>query len=204
MGGENETRAPPKRKGDWFRTIWLWFNCIIWCILTGIPGILCILLVPFIGLSAAQKLTWRCSVVFFKIVLWAAGCPYSVSGLENLDLKKSYFFASNHESVFDVPLLFSALPFWLISVAKKSLSYIPIFGWAVACGGTVFIDRKNTEKAILSMKKAEESLRKRPRSVLVVSRFGLPWNFTKRLMILHDIIKHPNPNFLALTVSGGN
>ncbi len=108
-------------------------------------------------------------MVFFKIVLWAAGCPYTVSGLENLDLKKSYFFASNHESVFYVPLLFSALPFWLISVAKKSLSYIPVFGWAVACGGTVFIDRKNTDKAILSMKKAEESLRRRPRSVLVVS-----------------------------------
>jgi hypothetical protein len=121
MSAENETRAPPKRKGDWFRTTWLWFNCIIWCILTGVPGILCILLVPFIGLSAAQKLTWRCSVVFFKIVLWAAGCPYTVSGLENLDLKKSYFFASNHESVFDVPLLFSALPFWLISVIRPLL-----------------------------------------------------------------------------------
>ena len=166
-------RPASKRKGNIWRTGWLWINCIIWCILTGIPGILCILLVPFIGLSAAQKLTWRCSVVFFRIVLWSAGCPYTVSGLEQLDLKRSYFFASNHESVFDVPLLFAALPFWLISVAKKSLSYIPIFGWAVACGGTVFIDRKNTDKAIQSMKDAELSLRKRPRSVLVVSMIFL-------------------------------
>ena len=169
MDGNRAEKKPTKGKGNLPRTIWLWFNCIIWCILTGVPAILCILFVPFVGLSAAQKMTWRCSVVFFRVVLWAAGCPYTVSGLENLDIKRSYFFASNHESVFDVPLLFAALPFWLISVAKKSLSYIPIFSWAVACGGTVFIDRKNTDRAIQAKKAAEESLRKRPRSVLVVS-----------------------------------
>ena len=37
----------------------------------------------------------------------------------------------------------------------------------------MFIDRKNTDKAIQSMKDAELSLRKRPRSVLVVSMIFL-------------------------------
>jgi len=129
-------------------------------------------------------------VCFFRILLWAAGCSYTVRppprdppcaatashvplqtppspcraawvaprprrtkycarqvvGMENLDENQTYFFCSNHESHFDVPLIFSTLPFWLISIAKKSLMYIPIFGWAVAAGGTVWIDRKNTEK----------------------------------------------------------
>jgi 1-acyl-sn-glycerol-3-phosphate acyltransferase len=72
-----------------------------------------------------------------------------VLGLENLEADKTYFIASNHESHFDVPLIFGTLPFWLISVAKQSLAYIPVFGWAVAAGGTVWIDRKNTGKVAL-------------------------------------------------------
>ena len=59
---------------------------------------------------------------------------------------------------------FAALPFWLISIAKKSLRMVPVFGWAVAAGGTVRIDRKNHAADMKSMKVAEESLRKRPRS----------------------------------------
>ena len=109
-------------------------------------------------------MTWRCSTVFFKIVLWASGCPYTVQGLENLDPDANYFFACNHESLWDVPLVFAVTPFWLISIAKKSLRLVPVFGWAVAAGGTVWIDRKNHEADMKSMQTAEQSLRKRPRS----------------------------------------
>ena len=88
--------------------------------------------------------------------------------MDNLDQSENYFFASNHESHFDVCLIFSTLPFWLISVAKKSLLYVPIFGWAVAAGGTVWIDRKNTKNAVSSMTSAAKSLTKRPgRNVIV-------------------------------------
>merc|ERR1711966_381753 len=97
--------------GSILRTLWVWFIIAIWCPLTGIPAILCILLAPFIGLSNAQRLTWRCAVVFFRLVLWSSNCPYTVIGLENLDPNGNYFFASNHESLWDVPLLFSILPY---------------------------------------------------------------------------------------------
>jgi hypothetical protein len=33
----------------------------------------------------AQRFTWRCACVYFRIVLWSSGCPYSVVGLEHLD-----------------------------------------------------------------------------------------------------------------------
>jgi len=139
---------------------------LIWCPLTGIPAMLVILLTPFLGLSKCQRLCWRCSTIFFKIVLWSSGCAYTVEGLEQLDPEGNYFFACNHESLWDVPLVFAALPFWLISIAKKSLRLVPVFGWAVAAGGTVWIDRKNHAADMKSMQVAEESLRKRPRSRL--------------------------------------
>lgn len=149
------------------RSFWVFLVALIWCPLTGIPAMLAILLTPFLGLSKCQRMTWRCSTVFFKIVLWASGCPYTVQGLENLDPDANYFFACNHESLWDVPLVFAVTPFWLISIAKKSLRLVPVFGWAVAAGGTVWIDRKNHEADMKSMQTAEQSLRKRPRSVLI-------------------------------------
>jgi len=153
--------------GSIFRTLWVWLNILIWTLLCGIPAMLCILLVPFLGLSGAQRLTWRCAVVFFRLVLWSSNCPYTVTGLENVDPDGNYFFAANHESLWDVPLLFSVLPYWLIAVAKKSIAMVPIFGWAVAAGGTVWVDRKNSASAKKTMDEAEKSLRARPRSVLV-------------------------------------
>jgi len=151
---------------SYLRSVWVMLMCAIWCPLTGIPAMLVILLTPFLGLSKCQRLCWRCSTIFFKIVLWSSGCPYTVEGLEQLDPDSNYFFAANHESLWDVPLIFAAMPFWLISIAKKSLRLVPVFGWAVAAGGTVWIDRKNHTADMESMKKAEDSLRKRPRSGL--------------------------------------
>jgi len=170
MVGKNSSDADKARgvgNPSYLRSAWVILMCILWVPLTGIPAMLAILLTPFLGLSQCQRITWRCAVVFFKLVLWSSGCPYTVEGLEQLDPNGNYFFACNHESLWDVPLVFAAIPFWLISIAKKSLRLVPVFGWAVAAGGTVWIDRKNHAADMKSMKIAEESLRKRPRSVLI-------------------------------------
>jgi hypothetical protein len=58
------------------------------------------------------------------------GCKCEARGLEKLDLKQHYVLASNHESLTDTALIYSMLPKrHLISVSKKELSYIPVFGW---------------------------------------------------------------------------
>ena len=69
------------------------------------------------GLSKCQRLCWRCATIYFKIVLWSSGCPYTVEGLEQLDPNGNYFFASNHESLWDVPLIFAGFPPRLTNVS---------------------------------------------------------------------------------------
>ena len=41
--------------------------------------------------------------------------------LEHLDPGRSYVFAANHQSIYDIPILFASLPFQLRIVAKASL-----------------------------------------------------------------------------------
>jgi 1-acyl-sn-glycerol-3-phosphate acyltransferase len=105
--------------------------------------------------------------VYFKIILWASAVSLEIIGLENLDAQVHYVFASNHVAWFDVPVIFSALPFWMIPVSKVSIAYIPIFGWLVRLAGTILVERDNHTKCVESMNNGFGSLRERPKSVLL-------------------------------------
>ncbi len=43
---------------------------------------------------------------------------------------------------------------------------IPVFGWAMALGGHIFIDRADREKAIASLKRAEDKIRQGAKVIL--------------------------------------
>jgi len=105
--------------------------------------------------------------IWSKILLWVGGIHYQVKGLEHLDRQKQYVFAGNHESAFDIPLAFAALPFQLVPVAKKELRKIPFFGWGMIMARHIFIDRQNHKKAMESLAKARRSLKRNPRSLLL-------------------------------------
>ena len=64
-------------------------------------------------------------------------------------------FASNHQSALDIPVQVACLPPHTVFIAKKELSCLPIFGWAAALAGTLFVDRaKGTQnKALKQVKK---------------------------------------------------
>jgi len=54
---------------------------------------------------------------------------------------------ANHQSLFDIPALLAAIPGQSRFVAKSSLFKIPIFGWAMALGGFIPVDRKDRSTA---------------------------------------------------------
>ena len=64
-----------------------------------------------------------------------------VSGLEQLDPARSYVFASNHQSIYDIPILFASLPFQLRIIAKDSLGRFPFLGWHLGATGHLLVDR---------------------------------------------------------------
>jgi 1-acyl-sn-glycerol-3-phosphate acyltransferase len=82
-----------------------------------------------------------------------------VSGLEKLNSRASYVFVSNHLSHLDTPAVAVSVPHTLRFVAKKSLSRIPIFGWATKLGRMIFIDRADSEGAIETLNRAVAGLR---------------------------------------------
>tara|TARA_B100001250_G_scaffold244830_1_gene210504 strand:+ start:192 stop:899 length:708 start_codon:yes stop_codon:yes gene_type:complete len=144
------------------RYIWIIFNTVFWTTFLGLIGVI----ISFFESKKGQALG-RCARIWAKLILFLGGIKYSVKNLENLDKKSSYFFAGNHASGFDILLAFAGLPFWIISIAKIELRSIYILGFVMKTARHIFIDRKNHDKAMSSLKKAKISLLKVPRSILL-------------------------------------
>ena len=59
----------------------------------------------------------------------------------------------------DIWAVFIAVPASFRFIAKKQLSYIPLFGWAMSAGRFIFIDRQNPLAARRSMDEAARRIR---------------------------------------------
>jgi 1-acyl-sn-glycerol-3-phosphate acyltransferase len=80
-------------------------------------------------------------------------------GFDNFDPSCPYVVMSNHQSVFDIAALLKTLPMSFRFVAKRELTRIPLFGWALALGGHIIIDRGRRERAVHSLEQAARRIR---------------------------------------------
>jgi 1-acyl-sn-glycerol-3-phosphate acyltransferase len=81
-------------------------------------------------------------------------------GEENVEPEKTYLFMSNHESLFDIPLLEAYVPAFVRGVEALRQFKWPVYGWAIRRAGNIPIDRKNIHASIKSMKVTEKTLKK--------------------------------------------
>ncbi|MCH2108932.1 MAG: 1-acyl-sn-glycerol-3-phosphate acyltransferase [Polyangiaceae bacterium] len=79
----------------------------------------------------------------------------------------SAIIVSNHLSLYDIPVIYSALPLSLRMAAKKSIFKIPIWGSALRAAGFVSIDRKSPEKARANLQLAGATIRDRQISLYI-------------------------------------
>lgn len=90
--------------------------------------------------------------------LWVAGARVDVMRLPALP-DGPLIFACNHESALDIWALVAKLPRTVRFIAKRELFRIPIFGWYLAIGGHIPVDRQNHTRAIASLRRAGATVR---------------------------------------------
>jgi 1-acyl-sn-glycerol-3-phosphate acyltransferase len=81
-----------------------------------------------------------------------------VGGVENAPGGPAVY-AANHASALDILVVFGHLPIDFRIVYKKSLSLVPLVGWAIRLGGHVPIDRSNPFRARRSLEAAARRIR---------------------------------------------
>jgi 1-acyl-sn-glycerol-3-phosphate acyltransferase len=88
-----------------------------------------------------------CARTWSWLILKTTGVRVVVDGLERVTPGTTYVFVSNHQSIYDTPVIFASLPFQLRIIAKTSLARFPVLGWHLRRGGHLFVDRQHPDRA---------------------------------------------------------
>ena len=82
----------------------------------------------------------------------------TVIGREHIVKKQSYVIVANHQSSFDIFVLWGFLGIDTRWVMKKELRNVPLFGLAGKLGGNIYIDRSDKKGAYERLKEARKIL----------------------------------------------
>ncbi|APE06867.1 1-acyl-sn-glycerol-3-phosphate acyltransferase [Alteromonas sp. MB-3u-76] len=113
---------------------------------------------------------------FHKDNVQAAGALYSqmakIVGLKVIvrrdpavKLNEPYVFIANHQNSFDIMTICKAALPGVVTIGKKSLKWIPIFGQIYWLSGNIMIDRNNSGKARNTLDIAANRIAKKKTSV---------------------------------------
>jgi 1-acyl-sn-glycerol-3-phosphate acyltransferase len=90
-----------------------------------------------------------CARTWSRLILLTTGVRTTVEGLERLTPGRTYVFVSNHQSIYDIPVLFWSLPYQLRIIAKESLGRFPVLGWHLRRTGHMLVDRRHPDRAAI-------------------------------------------------------
>lgn len=136
---------------------WRSIVLILWTICWAAVGLVVILL-EWSGrlFMLLARIGWS------RQILGLAGVRVAVTGLERVDWRKHYVIVANHQSALDIPLLINQIPVQTRFLAKRSLFFIPLFGWSLALARFIPVDRGSQRKSRRSIERAAHRIRKGP------------------------------------------
>jgi 1-acyl-sn-glycerol-3-phosphate acyltransferase len=124
-------------------------------VLTLFTAVFTILFVPFRNAEFVHKVQQFWSRSFYRLMF----LPVTVEGLEHINPGQSYVFVSNHQSMFDVWLIYGWLPVIFKWLMKAELRKVPFVGTACKAAGHIYVDRKNPKAALESMENVKKQLK---------------------------------------------
>jgi 1-acyl-sn-glycerol-3-phosphate acyltransferase len=132
-------RIPPYH---WWRTVFFLIPAIsIYTIVLGTASIISSLW------DRRGYFAHGCARAWSWLILKTTGVRVRVEGLDRIEPRRTYIFVSNHQSIYDIPVIFASLPYQLRIIAKQSLARFPVLGWHLRRGGHLFVDRQRPDRA---------------------------------------------------------
>lgn len=131
---------------------------VVWpimVVLTLFTAVFTMIFVPFRNAEFVHRVQQFWSRSFYRLMF----LPVTVEGLEHIQPGQSYVFVSNHQSMFDVWLIYGWLPVIYKWLMKAELRKVPFVGIACKAAGHIFVDRKNPKAAMESMENIKKQLK---------------------------------------------
>jgi len=134
------------------RSVYFWILCVI---VTAVICLLASLTLPF----RAYNLVTHLARLWGRIMIMLSPVTFIVENKEKLYTGGPVILISNHQSMFDVVTMFTFIRMHVRWMAKDSLFYIPVFGWAMKAAGFIPVVRNDKKKAIKALYEAAEDIR---------------------------------------------
>ncbi|HEX5215495.1 MAG TPA: lysophospholipid acyltransferase family protein [Vicinamibacterales bacterium] len=131
----------------WWRTVFFLIPAVgLYTIVLGIVSLTSTLV------DRSGHFAHKCARTWARLILWTTGVKVERSG-PLPPLESSTVIVSNHASIYDIPILFTALPLQLRIPAKASLGSFPFIGWHLRLAGHLLIERTNPGPGIIKRMK---------------------------------------------------
>ena len=118
------------------------------------------ILAVVISLLTTQKLShFLAGVMWAKLNCILTPVIVKVKGRENIHPGKSYVVVVNHQSAYDIIVLYARLGIDFKWIMKKEIKKIPGIGFGSQACGHIFIDRSSTKAAIDTINSAKSKIR---------------------------------------------
>ena len=125
---------------------------LAWCFTLSYSALCCV-----VSLLASPSRAWIWMArTWARVTLWLLGVHCEVLGAERL--RGPAIFVCNHQSLLDVVIMPAVLPHTVRFVGKRSLLWVPFWGWFFGMGGSILIDRSNPRTAVASMRRGLQRL----------------------------------------------
>ena len=141
--------------GSRLRSYFVW-TPLVW-LYTVILGCVSLLVSLFDPTGERQQKIAR---LWSQMILWTVGATVEVEGLGRIDISKPQVYVVNHLSAFDIPVLYTHLPFQFRILAKKELFRYPFMGWHLRRSGQIPVVLENPKASVRSLNLAVASIRK--------------------------------------------
>lgn len=134
-------RFPPFH---WWRTVFFLIPAI--SLYTIVLGTLSITSSLF---QSSGRFAHWCARTWSRLILVTTGVEVEVTGLDRLQRDRPYVFVANHQSIYDIPIIFWSLPYQIRIIAKESLGRFPFLGWHLRRTGHMLVDRRRPDRATI-------------------------------------------------------
>ncbi len=123
-----------------------------------VSAIIFILIIIMTPIAGEKKWGYYPGRVLGRIMCILALTRIKVVGNENIDSEKSYIFVANHQSMFDIFLIYGYLNAKFKWIMKQEIRKTPLLGKACESMGHIFVDRSSPMRAQKSLEAAKERL----------------------------------------------
>lgn len=139
-----------------FFPVYQWLVYIPMAVATTVVGAL--IAVPLGLLVSSRWANVYVAVWWAKVLTRLAGVRVEIIGQDHVDPTQSYVLVANHQSAFDIPVIYGYSGLDLRWVMKAEIKWIPFVAAGCRAIGHVFVERGNTEQATAAINRAVHKL----------------------------------------------